>query len=496
MDSSLARDSISDLWDSQIVPQLVEYIKIPNKSPMFDARWAEHGYMDQAVAQLAAWARAQPIAGMTLDVVRLPGRTPLIFMDIPATTPAAAGDDCVLLYGHLDKQPEMTGWAAHLGPWKPVIEGDRLYGRGGADDGYSLFGSLAAIMALKEQGLAHARCVVMIEACEESGSYDLPYYVDHLAARIGKPSLVVCLDSGCGNYDQLWLTTSLRGLTGGNLSVQVLEEGVHSGDATGVVASSFRVLRQLLSRLEDEVSGEIKPRELHVEIPAQRIEQARRTAQVLGDAVYSKFPFVDGMRAVDTDTTELVLNRTWRPALAVTGIGGIPSLDSAGNVLRPFTAVKLSLRLPPTLDGDQAGALVKRLLERDPPYGCKVDFALEKATSGWNAPALAPWLEASVDAASREFFGPPPAYNGEGGSIPFMGMLGEKFPGAQFLITGVLGPHSNAHGPNEFLHIPTGKRVSMCVARVIADHWRASQQGLTSGAAATDAHSHHDASCC
>jgi acetylornithine deacetylase/succinyl-diaminopimelate desuccinylase-like protein len=496
MDSSQTRDSISGLWDSQIVPQLVEYIKIPNKSPMFDAKWEEHGYMDQAVAQLAAWAQAQRIDGMTLDVVRLPGRTPLIFMEIPASGAAAASDDCVLLYGHLDKQPEMTGWAAHLGPWKPVIEGDRLYGRGGADDGYSLFGSLAAILALKEQGLAHARCVVMIEACEESGSYDLPYYVDHLAARIGKPSLVVCLDSGCGNYDQLWLTTSLRGLTGGNLTVKVLDEGVHSGDATGIVASSFRILRQLLSRLEDEISGKIKPQELYVEIPAQRIEQAQRTAQVLGDAVYSKFPFVSGMRPIEMDAAELVLNRTWRPALAVTGIAGMPSLDSAGNVLRPFTAVKLSLRLPPTLDGDAAGTLVKDLLERDPPYGCRVEFALEKATSGWNAPPLAPWLEASVEAASREFFGPPPAYNGEGGSIPFMGMLGEKFPGAQFLITGVLGPHSNAHGPNEFLHIPTGKRVSMCVAKVIADHYRASQQGLTSGVAASPAHSHHGEGCC
>jgi acetylornithine deacetylase/succinyl-diaminopimelate desuccinylase-like protein len=378
-----------------------------------------------------------------------------------------------------------------------VIEGDRLYGRGAADDGYALFGSLAAILALQDQGAPRARCVIMIEACEESGSYDLPYYVDHLAERIGKPSLVVCLDSGCGNYDQLWLTTSLRGMTGGNLSVQVLEEGVHSGDASGIVASSFRILRQVLSRLEDEASGRIKPQELYVDIPAQRVEQARRTAQVLGDAIYSKFPFVAGMQPVEKDLTELVLNRTWRPALAVTGLDGMPPLESAGNVLRPSTAVKLSLRLPPTLEGNSAGERVKRLLEADPPYGAKVSFALEKATSGWNAPALAQWLEASVDGASRGFFGAPPAYNGEGGSIPFMGMLGEKFPGAQFLITGVLGPHSNAHGPNEFLHIPTGKRVSMCVAKVLADHYKASEQGLTAGVAATAAHSHKgDDGCC
>ncbi|MGA9422622.1 MAG: M20 family metallopeptidase [Rhodanobacteraceae bacterium] len=481
MNVERTRNFISDLWDREVVAQLVEYIRIPNKSPMFDAKWVENGHMDRAVSLMEAWARAQPIDGMQLEVVRLPDRTPLIFIEVPATpgSGGARADDCVLLYGHLDKQPEMTGWSAHLGPWKPVIEGDRLYGRGGADDGYAIFGSLSAIQALHAEGVPHARCVVMIEACEESGSYDLPYYVDHLADRIGKPSLVVCLDSGCGNYEQLWLTTSLRGMSGGNLTVKVLEEGVHSGDASGVVASSFRILRQLLSRIEDEVSGTIKPAELHVEIPPQRIEQAKKSAEVLGDAVYSKFPFVHGMRPIDSDDGELVLNRTWRPALAVTGMDGIPALDSAGNVMRPFTAAKLSLRLPPTLDGDAAGKFVKRLLETDPPYGCEVSFGLEKAASGWNAPALSSWLEKSVAAASSDYFGAPPAYMGEGGSIPFMGMLGEKFPGAQFLITGVLGPHSNAHGPNEFLHIPTGKRVSMCVARVLADHCVASREGLT-----------------
>jgi acetylornithine deacetylase/succinyl-diaminopimelate desuccinylase-like protein len=492
MDPRAISSFVGDLWDSQIVPQLVEYIRIPNKSPMFDAKWAEHGYMDQAVDLMQRWARAQPIPGMQLEVVRLEGRTPLIFIEIPGT-----GDDCVLLYGHLDKQPEMTGWAEHLGPWKPVIEGDKLFGRGGADDGYAIFGSLAAILALQAQKIPHARCVVIIEACEESGSYDLPYYVDHLASRIGKPSLIVCLDSGCGNYEQMWLTTSLRGMTGGNLTVTVLDEGVHSGDASGVVASSFRILRQVLSRLEDENTGHIKPESLHMEIPPQRREQAKRSADVLGDAIYSKFPLHQGMQPVSTDLSELVLNRTWRPALSITGVGGLPSLDSAGNVLRPFSAVKLSLRLPPTANAPKCGEFLKQLLEADPPYGASVQFALEKAGSGWDAPALAPWLEKSVDEASRTFFGPPPAYMGEGGSIPFMGMLGEKFPGAQFLITGVLGPHSNAHGPNEFLHIPTGKRVSACVAKVVADHYQAGLAGLTRGVAATDAHTHKgEDGCC
>ena len=429
MDTAHLDRFVSEKWDDDIVPQLVEYIRIPNKSPMFDADWVAHGYMDDAVALMERWARAQPIAGMQVEVVRLEGRTPLIFIEIPAAN-GGSDEDCVLLYGHLDKQPEMTGWDDGLGPWTPVLKGEKLFGRGGADDGYAMFGSLAAIMALQQQKLPHARCVVLIEACEESGSYDLPAYVDHLAPRIGKPSLVVCLDSGCGNYEQLWCTTSLRGLAGGNLTVKVLSEGVHSGDASGIVPSSFRILRQLLSRIEDEKTGRILLDALHVEIPAERREQAREAARVLGSAVYDKFPFLPGMTPMHEDLAELVLNRTWRPALSITGADGLPPLSSAGNVLRPYTSVKLSLRLPPTLDGKRAGEALKEALLRDPPNGAHVELELEKASTGWNAPAQSPWLSNAIDQASREFFGQPAMYMGEGGTIPFMGMLGEKFPGA------------------------------------------------------------------
>ncbi|MFT3669209.1 MAG: M20 family metallopeptidase [Pseudoxanthomonas sp.] len=496
MDTAKVDRYVAEKWDDEIVPQLVEYIRIPNKSPMFDKDWVANGYMEQAVQLMERWAKAQSVPGMQVEVVRLEGRTPLIFIEIPATGPDT-GADTVLLYGHLDKQPEMTGWDDDLGPWVPVIKGDKLYGRGGADDGYAIFGSLAAIQALQQQGVPHARCVVLIEACEESGSYDLPAYVDHLADRIGKPSLVVCLDSGCGNYEQLWCTTSLRGLAGGNFTVKVLEEGVHSGDASGVVPSSFRLLRQLLSRLEDEQTGRILPDGLQVEIPADRLAQAQEAARVLDTAVFDKFPFLPGMTPMADDLAQLVLNRTWRPALSVTGVDGMPPLSSAGNVLRPYTSVKLSLRLPPTLEGKQAGQLLKDLLEKDPPNGAQVSLELEKASTGWNAPTMSTWLEKAIDASSREFFGKPAMYMGEGGTIPFMGMLGEKFPGAQFMITGVLGPHSNAHGPNEFLHIPMGKKVTACVARVIAEHHAASVRGETTGVAAVaGGEQHGDHGCC
>jgi acetylornithine deacetylase/succinyl-diaminopimelate desuccinylase-like protein len=457
-------------WDDDIVPQLVDYIRIPNKSPAFDPDWVAHGHMERAVAQLSGWAAAKlaRLPGANLGVVRLPGRTPLILIEIPATD--ATVGDTILLYGHLDKQPEMTGWAEGHGPWMPVLAGDKLYGRGGADDGYAIFAALTAILALAEQGVPHARCVLLIEACEESGSYDLPFYVDHLAPRIGSPSLVICLDSGCANYDQLWLTTSLRGMVGATLKVQVLTEGVHSGDASGIVPSSFRLLRQLVSRLEDEASGAVRPAELHVQVPPERIAQARVAAAALGPEVHDKFPYAGGTRPVSDDLVELVLNRTWRPQLATIGIDGLPSPGDAGNVMRPFTAARLSLRLPPTLDADAALETVRRLLLDHPPYGAEVSLEAERAATGWNAPALAPWLERSLAAASEASFGRPPAYMGEGGSIPFMAMLGEKFPAAQFVVTGVLGPHSNAHGPNEFLHIGYGKRLTAAVAQVIAAH--------------------------
>jgi len=455
-------------WDDAIVPSLVEYIKIPNKSPAYDADWEKHGYMDDAVKLMEAWARARvsTFPGATLEVVQLKGRTPVIFIEIPGE-----GDDTVLLYGHLDKQPEMKGWWDGFGPWTPVIKGDKLYGRGGADDGYAMYGSLAALQALKDQGVPHARCVILIEACEESGSYDLPFYIDHLADRIGKPSLVVCLDSGCGNYEQLWLTTSLRGNGVGTMTVKVLTEGVHSGDASGIVPSSFRIARQLLSRIEDEATGKILPKDFYVKIPAQRVSQAKKSAKVLGPEVYSKMPFAGGTMPMAKQLSELVLNRTWRPTLSIIGADGLTPSANAGNVLLPYTTLKLSFRWPPTLDAQKAIGRVKEILTKKPPYNAEVSVDFDRGGAGWNAPALAPWLEKSVAKASQMAFGKPVVYMGEGGTIPFMGMLGEKFPETQFVITGVLGPHSNAHGPNEFLHIPTGKKVTMAIAQIVADHF-------------------------
>ena len=468
-DFEKTKQFVDTFWEDEIVPTITEYISIPNVSPMFDRDWQAHGHMDRALELAKSWVEAHQPEGSTLHVGRLENRTPLLLLEVPGKSTDTISDT-ILMYGHLDKQPEMTGWRDDLGPWKPVREGDKLYGRGGADDGYAVFASICALHALREQEIEHARVVVLIEFSEESGSPDLPAYVEHFANIIGTPSLVVCLDSGAGNYEQLWSTTSLRGIVAATMRVDVLEEGVHSGDASGIVPSSFRIARQILTRLEDETTGAILPEGLHVEIPEQRNAQAGKVASVLAEEVFSKFPWMEGMRAVATDPTELILNRTWRPALAVTGQEGIPALKDAGNVLRPYTTLNLSIRIPPTLDPLKARDVVQELLTKEPPYGAKVTLDFHEPAPGWSAPELAAWLGESLDEASEAFYGKPALHMGEGGSIPFMGMLGDKFPEAQFVITGVLGPQSNAHGPNEFLHIEYAKKLTGCVTHILEKH--------------------------
>lgn len=458
---------IDACWDNEIIPELVEYIKIPNKSPHFDANWQQAGHMHKAVELIFSWCLQNAPKNTKLEIVQLPDRTPLIFADIPGQS-----DQTILMYGHLDKQPEMAGWREDLGPWKPVLEGEKLYGRGGADDGYSAFASLTAINALQQQDIPHARIVMIIEACEESGSYDLPHYIEALRDRIGEPDLVICLDSGAGNYEQLWMTTSLRGNVVGKLTVSTLTEGIHSGYGSGIVADSFRIARSLLERVEDHHTGEVRLSELHCHIPEVRQQQAQACAEILGDDLENAYPRKDNTLPVTSDRKELILNRTWRPALSITGADGLPAIADAGNVLRPYTALKLSMRIPPEVDAQQAGESMQSMLMENPPYHATVDFHIEDAAGGWHAPIMAPWLYQAVNQASQSFYGRDAAFMGEGGTIPFMGMLGEQFPQAQFMITGVLGPHSNAHGPNEFLHIPMGKKLTACVAWVIASHYQ------------------------
>ena len=464
-DPMVLKNKLDEIWEHEIIPSLSEYIRIPALSPAFDPNWAENGHIEEAIQHIADWCSAQDIRGLTVEIHRLEGKTPLIYMEVPGEL-----DEVVLLYQHADKQPEFVGWHEGLGPWEPVRRGDRLYGRGGADDGYGAYASLAAIRCLQQQGVAHGQLKLIVEASEESGSPDLPAHLEALAERIGTPDLVVCLDSGAGDWDHLWLTTSLRGVIVGTLDVQVTHSGVHSGDAGGIIPSSFRVGRQLLDRISDSSTGHILVDELHVDIPEIRREQAKKAAEIMGDQVFKKFPFLEGVQPNTSDLAELVLNRTWRPSLEIIGIDGVPSCAEGGNVLRNHTKLKLSIRLPPGVSSDIATEAIAKTLTDTAPQGAHVTWEVDHPADGFHAKPLAPWLRDALNDASMHHFGKPVQFIGEGGTIPFMPMLQEKFPAAEFMITGILGPESNAHGPNEFTHIPCAKAVTGCVAEVIRAH--------------------------
>lgn len=457
---------IEQQWDKEIIPLLEEYIRIPCKSPLFDQNWQANGHIAKAMQLLKTWCEKQPIKNKKVELLQIENRTPVLLIDIPGDS-----DETILLYGHMDKQPEMVGWHDGFGPWSPVIKDGKLYGRGGADDGYAVFSALSAIAYLQSLGIPHARCIVLIEATEESGSYDLPAYLELIKNQMGTPDLIICLDSECGNYEQLWGTTSLRGLIGGTLKIDTLENGIHSGVNSGVVPSVFHILRLLLDRIEDPHNGKISVEELHVKIPEDRLAQIREAAKILGTDITRGIPFLEGVQPTCHDPEEFIINRTWEPALTLVGIDGVPNIANAGNVTLPSLSVKLSMRVPPTCDIKKASAALKEILLNEPPFNAKVHYEADDHGPGWNSPALAPWLSKANNTASELFYGKHAEYLGIGASIPFMGMLGEMFPNAQYLITGILGPKSNAHGPNEFLHIDMVKKLTGCVASVIASHF-------------------------
>lgn len=456
---------IDDTWDDSAVPALKEFIAIPAKSPAFDPDWEANGYLGKALALAENWCRDRALDNAEIRIVSEPGKTPVLLVDVAAT--AKDDDTTTLFYGHLDKQPEAEGWDDNKGPWTPVVEDNKLYGRGGADDGFSVFTAVTAIKALQSQGTAHGRCVILIETCEESGSFDLDYYLNRLADAIGRPDLVICLDSGVTDYERFWFSVSLRGVVSGRLSVSMLTHGIHSG-RSGRAASSFRIMRQLLDRVEDARTGEILLREFHTEIPEELLARVRETADLAGDNILTGLPLVQGGRPMADTPEELLINSSWKPMLAYIGADGFPPAGTAGNVLRPFSALQLSVRTPPTVDADLAAAALKSALEADPPYGADVRFSGIETAKGWRMPPMGDALFKRVEDTARTVFGHPPGYVVQGGTIPLMNMLSERFPGAKFIVTGVLGPHANAHGPNEFLHLPYVKKLTLAVAGIIA----------------------------
>ncbi len=461
--SSKGLKSAGDRFMSSI-PTLKEYVSIKCLSPAFDEQWEKNGEINRAMEMYAKWAKECDLSGASVTVSSIPGRTPALIVDIPGSSDS---NGTVLIYGHLDKQPATAPWYNDTDPFEAVERDDHIFGRGVADDGYAMFAAIAGVSAALEEGLETPRCVVLIESSEESGSPDLDSHLDVLLPKLGTVDLVLCLDSGGLDFERLWVTTSLRGNIVFTIGVRVLEHGVHSGSASGVVPSSFRVLRGLMSRLEDETTGELRLDMLNPEIPKFYKNKAAELAQELGDPLSLAFPLVGDLKPLGTDGADRILRQTWKGALSVTGMEGIPNVRQGGNVLRPYTKAKLSLRLPPTVDAKSAQDEIAERLTTDVPYGASVIVEFESPAQGWVAPIPLKWLSDALDAGSIEGFGKPAGYCGEGGTIPFLATLASKFPDAQFVATGALGPGSNAHGPDECLCMPTAKGVAIAVAHLI-----------------------------
>jgi acetylornithine deacetylase/succinyl-diaminopimelate desuccinylase-like protein len=468
---SLIDNLVDEKWSKDVMPTLCDFIRIPNQSPYFDSDWDNNGYMEQAIKLLMDWALGRKIKGFSLKIIKerneVSGlmRTPIIFGVIEASV-GYEEIGTTMAYAHADKQPPMDNWADGLDPYIPIIKDGKLYGRGGADDGYGMFSALVAIETLQECNLPHGRIVLLVEASEESGSPDLPFYLNLMKEEIGEPKLIICLDSGCGDYERFWLTTSLRGAFVGTLSVKVLNQGVHSGQGSGIVPSSFRIIRQLLDRIEDAETGLVH-KDFFVDIPSYRMEQTKQCVKLLGASIKDEYEWAGDTSPVSSENIELLLNQTWRPQLSYIGMDGMPSSSNAGNVMRTHTELTISMRVPPSLNADDAAAHFKKIVEADSPYDATVEFKLAKAGSGFDAPQMETWLSTAVEEASNEFFGNPSACMGGGGSIPFMKLLQDIYPSTQFCITGLLGPESNAHSVNEFMSISQALGVTKSIALIL-----------------------------
>ncbi|MCK4870034.1 MAG: M20/M25/M40 family metallo-hydrolase [Gammaproteobacteria bacterium] len=465
MSKEIIASSVEKLWVEQVLPGLSEFIKIPAVSPAYDDEWEANGYLRQAGEQMAAWVTEQKIDGFHSEMMQLEGRSPVLFIDIPGDS-----EKSVLFYGHMDKMPPSEGWDDGLGPWDPVVRGDKLYGRGGADDGYSLYSAIAAIKALQLAGMKHPRCVLFIEACEESGSFDLAAYFESMREKIGEPELVICLDTSAQDYERLWITSSLRGVFSFDLKIRQLTKVLHSGVGGGIIPDISRVLRLILNRTDDIDTGRVLIESCNAVIPEERIAALKDAADALSDSVYKSIPLVPGSEPLSMDVIELLANKTWRPAVSVIGVSGFPAAEIAGNAMVPEITVRVSVRTPPATNVDNCISEIREKLLANPPYGVELEFALGEHVDSWASPDLSAPVAQAISEASTAYFGNDAVYLGEGGGIGFVPLMNKMFPKAQFILTGLVGPDSNAHAANESLHIPTAKKITCCIAHILQAH--------------------------
>lgn len=364
----------------------------------------------------------------------------------------------------------LNGWEEGLHPRKPVIKEGYLYGRGASDDGYATYAIVESIKLIQQTGGKHGKIIIAVEGDEESGSADLIYYLKKLESRIGQPDLMICMDSGCMDYDSLWITTSLRGYLEFTLTVECLKENVHSGSGSGIAPDSFNIIRSLLDRLDDK-SHSVLIDIFHVVIPEHNIQEAKKLANLKKDSIVKdSVKLLPNVKPLSDDYSEIILNNTWRPTLVITGFTGFPQTEIAGNVLRNKTTCRVAIRLPPTANAKSIETKCREIMTSNPPFNCKITLSNVEAGYGWAAKELPDVLKDSFNKSSKTLFGREFFCFGEGGSIGFIHDLGELYPDCQMLVTGVLGPKTNAHCPNECLNIDYTEKITVALAHTINDY--------------------------
>lgn len=470
MNDDIIKTIVYQLFEEQTLPGIMDYIRIPNVSPNYDPQWDTNGNQEKAVSFLANWVLSQNLKGLSLSIYKEKKRTPFIYIEV---NPSRVSDKrTVLMYGHFDKQPAYTGWSDGLGPTTPVIKDGKLYGRGSTDDGYALFGIITAIKTCQRINLPLPRIVIIVEGAEESYIEDLNFYLSALKTKIGTPDFIVCLDSGSEDYKRLWLTTSLRGNCAIDLTVKTLKVGMHSGGGTGFVADSYFILRRLLDRIENSDTGEIIIPESKVPLPKNRENEIRRLVTIVKDDYIKNYPFFENTQPIHKELFDLVVNNTWQSTLAITGADGFPEASTAGNVLRPFSSVRLSFRFPPGVDTQKVGESIVEILSKDPPYNAIVEAKLLSFGNGWNLDEknYSNQLKIVLNNASKRYFNNETEAFGEGGSIPFVQTFNQAYPNADLAVMGVAGPGSSIHGPDENLDLEFCRKFICCIAHMLSEY--------------------------
>eukprot|EP01134_Creolimax_fragrantissima_P007648 CFRG7648T1 len=467
MDATKTQAFVDKHFQEKFVDTLSGFIKIPNCTPAFDADYLTNGHIQTAIKYILDFTDSLKIPGLTHSVYDDESRPPMVCIVYPGEV-----KQNVMIYGHLDKQPFMEGrWSEGLDALTPVIRDNKLYGRGSADDGYSVLAALLSIQAAREQGVPLPRICILLETEEESGSENLLYLMEQAQVKeaLGKPDICICLDSETADYDKIWVTSSLRGLAACNLKIEVMESGQHSGLAGGIVPETFTIARQLLDRLEDSTTGVVVD-EFNSQPDDKKRNEAKEVAEYHGSSLFTNFKLLEGVSAMsEHDLAQMYLQNVWYASLSVTGGCGLPDVSDAGNVLRPWTQLRVGIRLPPNVNGHDAAKKLEEVLTKDPPYGCKISVTGLQGGNGFCTKPFPIYLNDSIRDASMAFFGQAHSSFGIGGSIPFLSELGQKYPEAQIIPMGAMGPDCNAHNPDESIDLPYAKKFVCFLSHLLGD---------------------------